>query len=173
MKNITIYLQISLLLLVLLSCSNEPTIVESNSKKVQNSEVFMQKNNYENQSQSEISIYEIERPYYIESLDEEISILFTIGISEEDDDLHFFEVSENILNITGLSKNELELEVIESTHSDPENPNEDLSPHAKCIEGCKDKYTDENGNKKNGRGSCKANCWVDTAIRVLDAGVPF
>ncbi|MFD2696584.1 hypothetical protein ACFSQ0_01115 [Mesonia sediminis] len=173
MKNITNYLQISLLLLVLLSCSNEPTIVESNSKKVQNSEVFMQKNNYENQSQSEISIYEIERPYYIESLDEEISILFTIGISEEDDDLHFFEVSENILNITGLSKAELELEVIESTHSDPENPNEDLSPHAKCIEDCKDKYTDEYGNKINGRGTCKANCWVDTAIRVLDAGVPF
>lgn len=41
--------------------------------------------------------------------------------------------------------------------------------HAGCIEWCKGKYTDEEGNKKRGRGACKANCWVSTAVRVLEA----
>ena len=39
--------------------------------------------------------------------------------------------------------------------------------HANCIEMCKDKYTDSDGNKIKGRGACKANCWVDTIVEVL------
>jgi hypothetical protein len=53
-----------------------------------------------------------------------------------------------------------------------DDPNEGLSPHAMCIETCIDKYTDSEGNKKRGRGACKANCWVDTGIRIIEALVP-
>lgn len=50
-----------------------------------------------------------------------------------------------------------------------DDPNDGMSPHAQCIEACKDKYTDENGDRIRGRGACKANCWVDTGVRVLRA----
>ena len=54
------------------------------------------------------------------------------------------------------------------------------SPHSECMNDCRDIYLDEDGeriltadgNKKKGYGSCKANCWVDTAVRVLDAIIP-
>ena len=42
-----------------------------------------------------------------------------------------------------------------------------MGGHSECIEGCKDKYTDENGDKISGRGACKANCWVDTIKDVI------
>ena len=54
------------------------------------------------------------------------------------------------------------------------------SPHSACINNCRDLFldedgnriSDEDGNEKKGYGSCKANCWVDTAVRVLDAIIP-
>ncbi len=36
--------------------------------------------------------------------------------------------------------------------------------HADCMNDCRDRYT-----RGNGRGECRANCWIDTAIRILEA----
>jgi hypothetical protein len=41
--------------------------------------------------------------------------------------------------------------------------------HSDCISGCNSSFTDDNGDKISGRGACKGNCWVDTAVRVLEA----
>lgn len=38
-----------------------------------------------------------------------------------------------------------------------------------CISGCNSSFTDNNGDKISGRGACKGNCWVDTAVSVLEA----
>jgi hypothetical protein len=57
-------------------------------------------------------------------------------------------------------------------NSDPGDNDGELSPHAACIEWCNDHYTDSDGNKIPGRGACKANCWVDTFVRLVDALVP-
>jgi len=46
---------------------------------------------------------------------------------------------------------------------------EKFTDHAGCIEACKDKYTNPDGTKKPGRGGCKASCWVDTAVKVIEA----
>ena len=82
-------------------------------------------------------------------------------------------VSSNILDAIGISQSEFDSQLQTEVNSDDDDdPNDGLSPHAQCIETCKDKYTDENGNKIRGRGACKANCWVDTAIRLVEAIVP-
>lgn len=44
---------------------------------------------------------------------------------------------------------------------------------AKCLQGCNDSYTAEDGTKLPGRGKCKFNCWVDAiAGRLIEAIVP-
>lgn len=43
-----------------------------------------------------------------------------------------------------------------------------FTDHAGCIEACKDKYIVD-GEKQKGLGSCKANCWVDTGVKVVAA----
>ncbi|SHJ17664.1 hypothetical protein SAMN04488096_109147 [Mesonia phycicola] len=176
MKNLKNFLRISLILLFFTSCSNDTAIEDSNFEDNQNNIIEADNSVYENEnySDSEIDIYEIERIYYDEATDQEIPVIFQIGITEDDNDLHLFDVSENILELKGITRAEFEAELINVTNGgDEDDPNDGLSPHSKCIEACKDKYTDEDGNKIKGRGSCKANCWVDTAIRLMDAGVPF
>ncbi|TXK74601.1 hypothetical protein [Mesonia sp. HuA40] len=171
MKNFKNYLQISLLLLIFSSCSSDPAVEDNTAMEIEKPEVNIDNNDYENQSESEISIYEIERPYYDEATDQEINILFTIGISEEDDDLHFFDISDNILELKGITKAELEAELINVANGDgddDDDPNDGLTEHAGCIEACKDKY-----EKNEGRGGCKAACWVDTTVRVIEAIFPF
>ena len=37
---------------------------------------------------------------------------------------------------------------------------------ADCITGCYDRFTDANGKKKPGRGSCKFGCYVDAVVEV-------
>lgn len=41
-----------------------------------------------------------------------------------------------------------------------------------CLQGCRDKYTDANGNKIRGRGACRFSCWVERVLvffeRIVD-----
>lgn len=92
-----------------------------------------------------------------------------------------YDLSENFFTDNNINEQELrnlidaEVNGVIFKNGDPgENDENDgeLSPHAACIEWCNDEYTDSDGNKIPGRGSCKANCWVDTVIRVVDALVP-
>ncbi|WP_127845536.1 hypothetical protein [Psychroflexus aestuariivivens] len=77
-------------------------------------------------------------------------------------------IGENYFVKTGLNISDIESQY--ETYGDP-NPNDGMTPHARCIESCKDKYTDANGNKIRGRGGCKANCWVDTGVKILTLGL--
>lgn len=77
--------------------------------------------------------------------------------------------TEDLLNVLNIENNKelfylIERSISSETYSD--DPGDD-SPHTKCIQYCNDKYTDENGEKKKGRGRCKSNCWIDTIVRVI------
>ncbi|MBW2963024.1 hypothetical protein [Mesonia aestuariivivens] len=172
MKKIKNYLQISLILLFLSSCSNDNAVEDTNFEENQNTIIKTDNPVYKNQnySESEINIYKIKRIYYDKATNQEIPISFRIGLSEGSDNLQFFDISDNILKLKGITKAELEAELINVANGgdddDDDDPNDGLLPHAKCIETCKDKH-----KKGEGRGSCKANCWVDTGIKILTLGL--
>ncbi len=52
------------------------------------------------------------------------------------------------------------------------------SPHSICIQKCKDKHIDPATGKKYtdgrgvGYGGCRFSCWVDTAVRIIEALSP-
>ena len=172
MKILKNFLQISFILLILSSCSNDNAVDDTNFEENQSTFIKTDSPVYKNQnySESEINIYEIERIYYDETTDQDIPIIFQIGLIEDSDNLQFFDISDNILELEGITKAEFEAELINVVNGgddddDDDDPNEGLSPHAKCIETCKDKYA-----KGESRGGCKANCWVDTGIRILSLG---
>lgn len=77
-------------------------------------------------------------------------------------------LSQNLLNALQITQKEFDQKYSDVTASDPKI---DLSPHThtKCIHSCNEIFTDADGNKKKGRGACKANCWVDTVIRLIEA----
>lgn len=101
----------------------------------------------------------------------------TLEWYENEDNPRSYTISDNLLQFANITKSELDELLIQeqmliNKSGDPtEEENNDLSPenHAGCIEWCKQKYTDENGEKLPGRGACKANCWVSTTVRVLEA----
>lgn len=39
--------------------------------------------------------------------------------------------------------------------------------HAKCITECYDHFRNNDGSKREGRGSCKLGCWVDTIRNIV------
>ena len=41
--------------------------------------------------------------------------------------------------------------------------------HKDCMDECNDEFRDEDGNKLDGLGRCRTNCWIDTAVRVIEA----
>lgn len=107
-------------------------------------------------------------PYYSNNYDEEnlvtetgefnfvsngINYITNIHITYDDlnDNLVQISISDNYIRETGVTKEE-----IESTFITELNNNKD-----------------ENGDKIKGRGAFKANCWVDTAVRILEALSPL
>ena len=125
-------------------------------------------------------------PFYTSDYDSEdlieVNDNFTLdgenfGIQIEFDDrsekLVKISISESYLSFTGFTLNEIEEQFVTNFDPGGDDPKDDLSEHAKCIEACNRLYTDEDGEKMKGRGRCKGNCWVDTAIRLVDAITPF
>jgi|GEM_PF-1668691 len=85
---------------------------------------------------------------------------------------HDVVISDNLLEAVGISQEEFDQLLIENGLIVAKNDGDkDLPPenHAGCIEWCKQEYTDENGDKIRGRGECKSGCWIQTAVRVLEA----
>jgi hypothetical protein len=96
--------------------------------------------------------------------------IVTVRLDAVSEELVDIIVADELLDFAGITQAEFDIEIITYGPGDgDEDPNEDLSPHTACIEGCKDKYTDEDGNKIKGRGACKGNCWVDTTVRLFKA----
>jgi len=73
---------------------------------------------------------------------------------------------DNIISVTATEELLYLIESSISSETNSDDPGAD-SPHTKCIQYCNDKYSDEDGNKKKGRGRCKGNCWIDTIVRVI------
>ena len=82
--------------------------------------------------------------------------------------------SQNILVYLNMTDDQLEtyvyqqMNVAESTSSDK--PKHD---HASCISNCIKEYTNPDGTKKPGRGNCKFNCWVSTAVQIITVIAPL
>lgn len=171
MKNFFLSL---ILVMSLMSCSND------DNSKIQSSEpmqfIKLDINYDENSTNSTFSennyeIYEKETTVKNTETGEVFNVTFLIGLSDYDDRLYSLEVSDNFLEAGNITKEELQSEINNVVNGDPEEPK--LSPHASCIQWCNQQYTDENGEKIKGRGGCKAGCWVDTAVRIIEALVPF
>lgn len=90
-----------------------------------------------------------------------------VQISENDDELHGLEISDNFFVLTGTTLQEIQDEL----------DNVSWGEHADCIQGCWDRHShlDENGNrvKDKGLGGCRANCWFDTVIKVAEVVSSF
>ncbi|GET45473.1 hypothetical protein [Capnocytophaga felis] len=111
---------------------------------------------------------------------EKLNVTFK-GTFDEEGNWISKEVSKNVLDYFGLDsqlsfENFIENKVAEQQMAQalaarnanfPEVYMEATGGHSDCIEKCNDKYTDEDGNKIEGRGKCKFNCWVDTGIKIL------
>ncbi len=97
-----------------------------------------------------------------------------------------YTISPEILEATGMTKQELDAYLKE--HMDAEDYNDlvsyakaepgtrpndidmskyDVKTHMGCMQYCRDRYTTADGKKISGRGVCKADCWIDSAVRIL------
>jgi|GEM_PF-2308714 lipoprotein len=128
---------------------------------------------------------------------ETLKVVFTAKIDKEKDELLSEEVSENLLEYLGvktqkefnklINKKTIEqhLSTFLSSNADkgiiPYNFYEiDFSDEeddtslekgdfllSECLKKCVREFTDENGNKKKGRGLCKFGCYVDKIADIL------
>lgn len=102
----------------------------------------------------------------------------SVSYNTNSEKVESYYVSPELLEITGITQHELDniieeqIEIENTISAAPVQVNMkdyDMTTHAGCIEFCKDKYTNPDGTKIPGRGKCKGNCWIDTAIRIIDA----
>ncbi len=84
----------------------------------------------------------------------------TVILDEATEEVVDYEISQNLLDTAGITLEEFG----NLLEEDKERIATMKGAHSDCIEACKDKY-----EKNEGRGGCKANCWVDTAVEVLKA----
>lgn len=101
-------------------------------------------------------------PFTLEVDGQTINGELTLDWNHETETANEILVSGNVLSDLDLSQEDFNSKLGDATEGEGYG-------HAGCIAGCNDKYTDENGNKIRGRGACKANCWVETAVRILEA----
>lgn len=103
---------------------------------------------------------------------ETLLVIFTIKVNEQTGELISKEVSENLLQRLHLKTQEdfqnlIAKEILKKEEASKTARRGEGDTHAKCITECYKTFTDENGEKKEGRGSCKAGCWVDSVIEVI------
>ncbi|MGR7812210.1 hypothetical protein [Lacinutrix undariae] len=149
------------LLITIFSCSNE----NENITESQNLEVI----------KTQFNLNSTNNLRTTKSLDIGLEATFDL----EKETLIGFVASEDLLKTLKMSQLELETHLKNEMGdlyylNDPAFANdveedEKKHNHAACIQGCITKYTDENGEKIKGRGACKANCWVSTAVDVIKA----
>ena len=136
--------------LVLFSCEKEN--VKTNEDITYKVEKFSFNN--PNSKGSEIEMVEIEFAFNTNS--EEVVAI---------------KASENLLDYLNMTDDELESYVFEQMRTEAQG-NESSHDHSSCIQGCIENYTNEDGTKKPGRGACKFNCWVSTAVQIIQAIAP-
>ncbi|WP_334058377.1 hypothetical protein [Polaribacter sp. P097] len=163
MKKLKILILTSVVMIsfgLLNSCSEEVTTSE-NSNLIEYKESF-KLNATKSRKSSVNSVYNV-TVLYNDSLDEVVDYEFSNNLYED-------------LNITREELDQfIQKEIYGNFDNKTSKKGDDGPPdnHTGCIEWCKDKYTDKEGDKIKGRGACKANCWVDTVIRAVDAILPL
>lgn len=123
----------------------------------------------------ESGILEFTRPIHVGPESRSVSYTLTAKFDVESEKLIDYSVSPELLKSIDMSAEELDNYLKEKmgTIYNLGNVPTTRGEHANCIEMCKDKYTDSDGNKIKGRGACKANCWVDTGVKILEALSPL
>lgn len=121
--------------------------------------------NNDNLRISEIDIDEEILEVHAKGSDGEIVIGFIKFIIPDlpDEKLIGVEVTQNILNLTTLDEDfllNLSLDF---------NSNENARIQSSCVASCHSTFTDGDGNKIKGRGSCKAQCWAGAVATVAAA----
>lgn len=101
-------------------------------------------------------------PFTLEVDGQTINGELTLDWNHETETANEILVSGNVLSALELSQEDFNSKLGDATEGEGYG-------HAGCIAGCNAQYTDENGNKIRGRGACNANCWVETAVRILEA----
>lgn len=92
----------------------------------------------------------------LNSLNEEIEGELIVTLPEDNDDyLVSMKVSDNIVNALGTDYD---------YWSDLQDLDNQRLLKSSCIADCQEAFTDDDGNKINGRGACKAGCWAKIAI---------
>jgi hypothetical protein len=122
----------------------------------------------------------VSKQYFINDLGKSatsgIPITITATFNKDTEEILSTQLNPEGYEALGITReqfqNALDQQYLNFAKSGDDDPNEGLQPHTMCIETRKDKYTDGEGNKLRGRGACKANCWVDTGIRIIKALVP-
>ncbi len=83
-------------------------------------------------------------------------------VPDKGEGLISLEFTSNILSVANIRPDYI---VSSSKTSDEAEQNQ----HSKCIAACNANFTNPDGTKMPGRGACKANCWIDTTVRILEA----
>ena len=84
-------------------------------------------------------------------------------IPDKGEGLISMEFTENILTVANIKPNYFT--TINTTSVFDSQP----SKFSDCIKWCNETYTDADGNKKPGRGTCKFGCWLGGTIQIMEA----
>jgi hypothetical protein len=148
----------TLMLLVMLSCTQDEKLEEPINEFVNIN--FPDTYKYKNSERA--SFEEDVKEVVVEVVNEDGSIItgkmrFTMP-DNFDEKLLKFEMTQNLIDQTELDENFW-------VNNDTGNEMENLRKLG-CIASCQKEFTDDDGEKIQGRGWCKANCWIETAAKV-------
>ena len=170
MRKISQLIRLGLLALILCNCNKE-SVAENNEGN--NVETVSSEHKATPNITTQVIKSAVEVPSATKQGEtESILVTFTIKVNEDTGEIVSKEVSENLLERLHLKTQEefqdfIAQEILKKEKARQTARRGEGETHSKCIEGCNEKHTDENGNKKKGRGACRANCWVDTVVEII------
>jgi hypothetical protein len=110
------------------------------------------------------------------STNSDIELTGNIKFKMDDEKEEFlgFELSENLIKATDLSKEELYELIYSNIDINPDGSSKNLysksyrkaGGFSECKSVCNKRYTDEDGKKIKGRGWCKFGCYIDAVVEV-------
>ena len=170
MRKISQLIRLGLLALILCNCNKESVAEnnESNNVETVSSEHKATPNITTQVIKSAVEVPSATKQGETES----ILVTFTIKVNEETGEIVSKEVSENLLERLHLKTQEefqdfIAQEILKKEKARQTARRGEGETHAACITNCYKDFTDENGDKKAGRGACKAGCWVDTVVEII------
>lgn len=163
MKKMIKTLPLAFLFLFFTSCNNESEI---NLNDTISRDIKIElKNNFKNKSE--------------DSKSSSMTGNLKINLINEESDIIEFELSDELIEFIGLPKEEIYSKIYDELNNEGyktkkyvKYSQKEDSNYTKCINGCNDKYTDENGDKIKGRGWCKAGCFGQAVVDAVVVAIP-